>query len=457
MKWFAVIKKNFIPILISVGIIAALVCGFLLFFLIKNAERGVAKESVFAINIQQAVLATGFVFLLAAALVILPLRFKNYAAKKKAEKEKITLTAFLARMSHEIKTPLNSITGMARLALRENLPAKTRDYLLTINKSGEDLLATVNDMLDIAYIESGKLKIAEEEYLFADLITDILAIIRTRLGEKPFRPITKIDGTLPRILCGDKERICQALLNLLLSAVQHTDEGGITLTIHGEKTARQSKEIILLAFIIQDTGSGIEDGHLRALLNNAADFGQETEKDFGIAVSGNLCRLMGGSLTAKSVRGQGSAFTVAIPQKIIDNAPFAFVKESAKKRVIVYEARRHYVESLVYTLNNLGVMCSAAHSPNELIAQLSESTDFVFVSLAFVGEVSAILAQENTRARLVGLSYPGEKHFDGAQMLYLPLHPLDAADILNGKNPQNRGIAKRDPLCVKGGCEDAEK
>jgi hypothetical protein len=329
---------------------------------------------------------------------------------------------------------------MTHLALREHFSPQVREYLLAINEQGEYLPAVNNDTTNTVNIKSVKLKIADDEYFLPDLIAGILAIVQTRLDKKSFRLITKIDGTLPRVLCGDKKHIYQVLHNLLLSAVQHTDEGSVTLTIHSENGARQDKGIIPLVFVIQDTGRGIKNEHIRAQFNAAADF--------DVFVSEKLCRLMGGSLTAEGVEGQGCVFTVAIPQKIIDNAPFAFVKESAKKRVIVYEARRHYVESLVYTLNNLGVMCSAAHSPNELIAQLSASTDFVFVSLAFVGEVSAILAQENTRARLVGLSYPGEEYFDGTQMLYLPLHPLDAADILNGKNPQNRGIAKRDPLCV---------
>ena len=314
------------------------------------------------------------------------------------------------------------------------------------------MLTVKNDAPDAANIQSIKPHIADEEYFFADLIAGILAAIRTRLDKKPFRLITKIDGTLPRVLHGDKNHICQVLLNLVLNAVQHTDEGSVTLTIHGENAARQCGEQIPLTFILQDTGSGIEDEH--ALPNDCADLDKKAANDFSIAANEKLCRLMGGSLTVSGC-GQGSVFTVVIPQKIIDSAPFAFVTESAKKRVIVYEARRQYVESLVYTLKNLGVACSAAHSPNELIAQLSESTDFVFVSLAFAEEVSAILAQENTRARLVGLSYPGEECFEGVHLLYLPLHPLDAADILNGKDTRAAGDGAENPVAPNGRAVDA--
>ena len=289
------------------------------------------------------------------------------------------------------------------------------------------MLTVKNDATDAAAVKPLTPHIADEEYFLADLIAGLLAAIRTRLDKKPFRLITKIDGTLPRVLRGDKNHICRALLNLLLNAVQHTDEGSVTLAMHGEKAARQGGENIPLTFVIQDAGGAAGDEQVFAQLNGAADLAGEAAQ---------WCRLMGGSLTAKNVRGQGSVFTVVIPQRIIDGAPFAFVNESATKRVIVYEARRQYVESLVYTLNNLGVACSTAHSPNELIAQLSAATDFVFVSLAFVEEVSAILAQENTRAHLVGLGYPGEERVEGAHLLYLPLHPLDAADILNGKPPR---------------------
>ena len=232
-------------------------------------------------------------------------------------------TTFLANMSHEIRTPMNAIIGFSELVLREDISSKVREYVNGINLSSHNLLAIINDILDITKIESGKMEIIPGNYFFADLLDDVSLIISQQASKKGLSFIMKMDDHIPTQLFGDKVRIRGVLINILNNAVKYTKEGTITF----ETTIlSQTEDSIKLAFIVSDTGSGIRPEDQEKLfksferLDKQVHYGVEGS-GLGLTIAKGYVTLMGGEIIVNSEYGVGSVFKVIIEQKVIDATP----------------------------------------------------------------------------------------------------------------------------------------
>jgi signal transduction histidine kinase/CheY-like chemotaxis protein/HPt (histidine-containing phosphotransfer) domain-containing protein len=383
------------------------------------------------------------VFIARSENAIAKQNFQLIEANKKAEYASRAKSDFLAKMSHEIRTPMNAITGMAELLLRGELSSKARGYAQDIKQAGNNLVSIINDILDLSKIEAGKLEIVSAKYMLSSLINDTVNIIRTKFREKPIRFFTNIDGNIPNSLIGDEVRLRQILLNLLSNAVKYTDKGCIGLTITMDK---QDDKNVLLRMDVTDTGKGIKPEHQANLFDEFVRV--DTKKNQGIEGTGlglpitrKLCAAMDGKLFMESEYGKGSAFTVIIPQGVESEERFAEVKESEKKKILVYEGRAVYAKSLCWSLEKMKVPYTMVTNQNEFAAALySEEWFYVFSGYGLYEKIKPLMEQEDSFFRgrkkpnlALMVEWGAEVFISNARFVSIPVQSLSIANTLNGK------------------------
>jgi len=344
---------------------------------------------------------------------------------------------FLARMSHEIRTPMNAIIGMSELALRdEKMPQSSCSHVMTIKQAGTNLLAIINDILDFSKIESGKLDIVPSDYLFPSMVNDVISIIRMKVMDSRVRFVTNIDCNIPCELCGDEIRVRQVLLNILSNAVKYTERGYVALSISGEMAGEGA---INLSMTVSDTGKGIKDEDVKKLFGDFVQVDLESNRGIegtglGLSITKNIVKAMGGEITVASEYGKGSTFTVKLPQRFTSPDKTAVVEDPEKKNVLVYERRDIYADSIVSTIENLGVKCTIVSGDAELREKLtSEEYSFIFAASCFVAGIKKLRVELGVSPQIVQLTMFGEASDEqNICTLAMPVYSTSVANILNG-------------------------
>ncbi|MEG2171873.1 MAG: ATP-binding protein [Desulfovibrionaceae bacterium] len=241
-------------------------------------------------------------------------------------------TDFLSRMSHDIRTPLNAITGMTALALRKlHEPEKMQDCLTKITISSQYLLSLINAILDMSKIESGKLLLAESVFSFENIVHDICNMVRPQAQAMHIDFRIDVRGPIAVFFGGDVTRISQILMNLLSNALKFTPaQGKVSLQIF--ELSRQGN-MAVVEFQVQDTGVGISPEFMEKLFEpfeqERSDYARNlVGSGLGLPIVKNFVELMGGSIDVKSTQGEGTLVTVQIPLKIVDDASMPPVVET---------------------------------------------------------------------------------------------------------------------------------
>ncbi len=229
-----------------------------------------------------------------------------FLARKEALEANRIKSEFLANMSHEIRTPLNGIMGFANLLTRSRLSPRQSDYVQTIQKSAETLLAIINDILDLSKIEADKLVLERIPFNIEDCVHDVQNLLAPLAEAKRLQQMTLVYEDVPRQLIGDPLRIKQIIINLVNNAIKFTDHGEITLRVMLEQDDQQEAT---LRISVTDTGIGIST---QAPLFHPFNQGHQQNKyggtGLGLVISKRLVEMMGGEISYESTPGQGTTF-----------------------------------------------------------------------------------------------------------------------------------------------------
>ncbi|MGE0637925.1 MAG: ATP-binding protein [Bacteroidia bacterium] len=251
-------------------------------------------------------------------------------AKEKAEKA--TRTAedavkakqqFLSNMSHEIRTPMNAIIGFTKVVLKTELTAKQKEYLQAIKISGDSLIVLINDILDLAKVDAGRMSFEKTPFKMAQSISAMLHLFEPKIQEKNLQLVKEYDTKIPEVLVGDPVRLHQIILNLVSNAVKFTGKGKITVRVH---LLSEDAEQVTIQFSVTDTGIGIPETKLDKIFENFQQASSGTSRLYGgtglgLAIVKQLVEPQGGTIKVESKVDEGSTFSFTLSfQKTTEEA-----------------------------------------------------------------------------------------------------------------------------------------
>ena len=218
---------------------------------------------------------------------------------------------FLSNMSHEIRTPMNAIIGFTKVLLKTDVSAKQKEYLTAIKMSGDALIVLINDILDLAKVDAGKMTFEQTPFKMALSISAMLHMFEPKIQEKNLELVKEYDNRIPEILLGDPVRLHQIILNLVSNAVKFTTEGKITVSV---RLLDEDEEKVTIEFAVTDTGIGIAEDKIERIFENFQQASSRTSRLYGgtglgLSIVKQLVEPQGGSIMVKSKVDEGSVFS----------------------------------------------------------------------------------------------------------------------------------------------------
>ena len=253
---------------------------------------------------------------------------------KKSEREK---DDFLANVSHEIRTPINTICGISEIMLKEGVPNEMKKDILSIQSAGRNLTMVVGDILDYSELQEGEFELVEENYYVSSTINDVISMTMAKKNEKKLELIIDCDANIPSVLIGDEQKIRRVIMNLVNNAIEFTEEGCVSI----EFGYREENYGINLIVTVRDTGIGMSKEDVEKLFRkfSQVDMGRTRKKGgvgLGLAIAQAIVNKMGGFITVKSELGKGSEFRFVVPQKVFDASPIAAFENKDDIKAAVY-------------------------------------------------------------------------------------------------------------------------
>ena len=218
---------------------------------------------------------------------------------------------FLSNMSHEIRTPMNAIIGFTKVLLKTNMSAKQKEYLEAIKLSGDALIVLINDILDLAKVDAGKMTFEQVPFKMARSISAMLHLFQTKIQEKNLKLEKEFDDRIPEVLLGDPVRLHQIILNLVSNAVKFTTKGKITVSV---KLLEEDEKEASIEFAVHDTGMGIPESKIGKIFENFQQASSGTSRLYGgtglgLAIVKQLVEAQSGSIQVSSIENEGSTFS----------------------------------------------------------------------------------------------------------------------------------------------------
>ncbi len=410
--------------LVKSFIIAALCCLFCIvvmtYTIVKDAMQGLTKEYEYV--------AVGFIVLAIAAIgQILTYQFAHNGVfsglmmafgllgflicatihtikqligirleANEAMHANVAKDQFLANMSHEIRTPLNGILGMDEMIIRETKQSSVKKYALDIKSAGNTLLSLINDILDLSKIEAGSFEIIPVIYGITSVLNDVINMTRQKAVGKDLEYIFEASPELPSELYGDELRVRQVMLNIINNAIKYTAKGQVKIQVLSENIWVDDERRINLIIRVSDTGTGIKPEDMDKLFSSFQRLDEEKNRNIegtglGLHITQRLVELMNGKIEVDSKYGEGSTFTVTIPQRIINSQPIGDFSEAVSRfvntmeieettlyapgaSVLVVDDNQMNLEVMEGLLRETGMKVELADSGKKCIEKVSEKT-----------------------------------------------------------------------------------
>ncbi len=361
--------------------------------------------------------------------ILLKIQSRTYEQEKKsaeAQKKEVEQIArskdtFFASMSHEIRTPINTIIGLNEMILREDISDEIAENAINIQNASKMLLTTINDILDLSKLESGKMDIVPTQYEISSMFSDLVNLIWIRAHQKNLEFKVDIDPEIPSMLYGDEIRIKQVVTNMLTNAVKYTSSGSVTLSAKGERVAADQ---ILLRISVQDTGMGIRKESLDDLFSSFKRVDESDNRNIegtglGLNISKQLIEMMGGKISVDSVYHQGSTFTVEVKQRIVNVRPIGVINFATQKqlnhraayrqsfiapdaRILVVDDNSMNLMVVVKLLRDTKVKVDMAESGREALQKTAENTYHVILMDHMMPEMDGAATLRAVRSQTKG-------------------------------------------------------
>ena len=366
---------------------------------------------------------------------------------KEAERSK---DDFLANISHEIRTPINTICGMSEMVLREENVQNIHEKVFDIQTAGRNLMSVVSDILDFSELQSGKVEIVEEAYNITSTINDVINMTMARKNEKNIELIVDCDSHMPCGLLGDEKKLRRVIMNLVNNAIKFTEEGCVSIIIEH----RKEDYGINLSVTVKDTGIGMNEEDVENIFSsfNQVDTKRNRQNGgigLGLAISKAIVLKMGGIITAKSKLGKGSVVKFVVPQKVLEEQPIINIQHKKKLNLAIYIDMEQFKMRVIrdeYS-NTIRHMLEQQQVKNHICRNLAELKrreafehfSHIFISLVEYLEDSDYFDEVAERTNVIVIidTYQ-EKYISNPKLLriYKPFYILPIASMLNGRTEE---------------------
>ena len=351
---------------------------------------------------------------------------------------------FVANTSHELRTPIHTISGMSEILLQEDLPDHIHKEVQDIQMTGIELHSIVTDIMDYAAIESGTLNLVPRAYNITSTLNDVMNMTVFQNREKKLELIFDCDPSIPCSLYGDEMQIRRVINNLIGNAIKFTAEGGVVVSVN----CRREEYGVNLIVKVKDTGIGLtpdeQDRIFQGFYQADADRNRKVEgMGLGLTISSEIICRSGGFMTVKSQAGRGSEFAFSVPQKVLDDKPCIQLTYPSLIRAIWYfdetksvsAIRDSYIEHICNTAEYLGITMLRSSSLVELKRRIHQSQfSHILVGMEEYKEDPTYFNDLSIQIPTILICDRSDKVPRGTRMkiLYKPYNAMTLAEIFNG-------------------------
>ncbi len=337
-------------------------------------------------------------------------------------------TEFLSNMSHEVRTPLNGVIGMSELLLQSKLDEEQRAYARNIHNSAFHLLDLLNNVLDVAKMQSGKLDVMKERFNLSDCIEQVIDLLKPMAHSKKIELMSDLNPNVPMELIFDEHRLRQILMNLVNNAIKFTDKGEVLVKT---ELINHEKDFVQIEFSVSDTGIGIDEDKLEKIFESFYQVDSSFNKKYGgsglgLSISQGIAHELGTRIKVQSRPGKGSTFTFSIVAETSGAMHIEKLNALHGLRALVVDDNTTNLKILVKQLSGWGIQATPFNSPQLVTDVMSSLNKFDFVILDMqMPEMDGHSVAQNIRSKfnfqelpIIVLSSLGENLMSDKENLY---------------------------------------